>query len=200
MIRKLPALPTLLVLAAVGLMLRLGVWQLHRAKEHAAELARYQRSAKLPPITYPTVPIKKADLPLYRQATGNCLKVVNRRTSTGEDRTGEPGFVIILDCATGAEGPGMSVEVGWSKNPNAKTSWAGGLVSGVIVPDDKTGMRLVAASAAPGLEPSVPPAPSVKVSPARNRGYAATWFALAVAGLLVYGFAIAKRLREERAR
>ncbi len=33
------------------------------------------------------------------------------------------------------KGPGMSVEVGWSKDPNAKVNWNGGPVSGVIGPD-----------------------------------------------------------------
>ena len=48
----------------------------------------------------------------------------------------------------------MSVEVGWSQDPNAKVNWAGGPVSGVIVPDRRTGMRLVAAtrSAGPAAE------------------------------------------------
>ena len=91
---------------------------------------------------------------MYRYATGTACGVTGQRTSVGENRTGEPGFAIILDCATGAEGPGMSVEVGWSKNPNATTPWKGGLVSGVIVPDDKSRFRLVAAGAVPGLEPS----------------------------------------------
>lgn len=196
MIRRLPVIPTILVAAAVALMIGLGVWQLQRAKEHAAELVRYQKAARLRPIAYPTMPLRDENLPLFRQATGNCLRVVNRRTSSGENLSGEPGYVVILDCATGAEGPGMSVEVGWSKNPNARTSWAGGLVSGVIVPDSRSRMRLVAASPAPGLEATAAPTPTVKVSPARNKGYAATWFALAAAALIVYAFAVARRMRQ----
>lgn len=195
MTRRLPIIPTILVAAAVALMVWLGVWQLQRAKLHAAQLASYQKAARLPPITFPTVPVANADLPYYRYATGNCLRVVGRRTAPGENRSEEPGFLMIVDCATGAEGPGMSVEVGWSKNPNAALSWAGGLVSGVIVPDSKARIRLVAASATPGLEPSAIPRPSVHITPARNKGYAATWFALAAAALVVYGLALAKRMR-----
>ena len=62
--------------------------------------------------------------------------------------------MLIVDCVTGAEGPGMSVEVGWTKNPNAAVNWPGGPVSGIIAPDRKSRMRLVAATAPPGLEPS----------------------------------------------
>jgi surfeit locus 1 family protein len=135
---------------------------------------------------------------MYRYATGNCLRVIGRRTSVGENRAGEPGFAIILDCATGAEGPGMSVEVGWSKNPNATTTWRGGLVSGVIVPDSRSRIRLVAAGAVPGLEPSAKPVPTVKISPTRNRGYAATWFGFAAIALIIYGLALRGRWKERQ--
>jgi surfeit locus 1 family protein len=92
----------------------------------------------------------------------------------------------------------MSVEVGWSNNPNAKVNWRGGLVSGIIVPDRRTRMRLVADSAPPGLQPSkVPDAASASaVTPAGHRGYAATWFALAAIALVIYALAMRKRLRE----
>ena len=198
MIRRLPIIPTILVAAAVGLMIWLGIWQLQRAKLHAQQLEIYAKTARLPPVAFPTVPTRNYEAYFYRYATGNCLRVVGRRTSSGEDRTGEPGFVIIADCATGAEGPGMSVAVGWTKNPNAKFAWDGGLVSGVIVPDDKMRIRLVSASAAPGLDPISPPSPTVKVSPLRNRVYAMTWFAFAVMALIIYGLAVRKRLAEAK--
>jgi cytochrome oxidase assembly protein ShyY1 len=94
----------------------------------------------------------------------------------------------------------MSVEVGWSQDPNAKVNWAGGLVSGIIVPDRRTQMRLVAATAPPGLEPSKPPQASSAsaISPTGHRLYAATWFSLAAIALIIYGFAVRKRLKEQR--
>jgi surfeit locus 1 family protein len=99
---------------------------------------------------------------------------------------------------TGAEGPGMSVEVGWSKNPNAKVNWNGGPVSGIIVPDRRSRMRLVAASAPPGLEPSKTPDVTTvsPVTPGGHRGYAATWFTLALVGLVIYGLAVRKHVNE----
>jgi surfeit locus 1 family protein len=198
MTRSIPIVPTIVVAAAVALMIGLGIWQLQRATFHQAELARYASAARLPPIAFPVAPVKDAQSLMYRYATANCLRVTGKRTSVGENRRGEPGFAIILDCATGAEGPGMSVEVGWSKNPNATTPWKGGLVSGLIVPDNKSRFRLVAAGAVPGLEPSAQPTPSVKISPARNRGYAATWFGFAAIALIIYGLAVRKRMREQR--
>ena len=200
MTRRLPIMATLVVVAAVAVMIGLGSWQLQRAKWKEGLLARYEQAEKLPPLTWPTVPLKSDQLPLFRQGTGVCLRIVGNRAQAGENLQGEPGYVQILDCATGAEGPGMSVEVGWSKNPNAKVNWPGGLVSGIIVPDRKTGMRLVAASAPPGLLPSRPPdaRSASPITPAVHRGYAATWFSLAAIALIIYGFALRRRLKEQR--
>ena len=197
MTRRLPIVATVVVLAAVAVMIGLGVWQLHRAQENKALLAEYQVAAKLPPMAYPTAPLK-GPLPLFRWATGFCQQVVGRRASEGRNRAGEVGWVHIVDCATGAEGPGMSVEVGWSKDPNAPVKWSGGPVTGVIVRDRLHRIRLVAASAPPGLQaaglPSVETA--VPVTPSRNRFYALQWFSFAAIALIIYALAVRKRLSE----
>ena len=197
MIKRLPVVPTIVVLAAVALMICLGVWQLQRAKWKEGLIARYAAADRLPPIAFPTAPLHKDQLPLFRHATGVCLRILGQRAIGGENRAGEPGYVHIVDCVTGGEGPGMSVEVGWSKDPNAKVNWTGGLVSGVIAPDRVHRMRLVAASAPPGLEPSkVPDVTSVSpVTPAGHRGYAATWFGLALIALVTYVLAVRKRFK-----
>ena len=90
----------------------------------------------------------------------------------------------------------MSVEVGWSKDPNAKVNWSGGPVSGVIAPDRRMRMRLVAASAPPGLEPSA--RPSMASIPNNHRSYAIQWFSFALIALVIYGLALRKRLREDQ--
>ncbi|MGN6059306.1 MAG: SURF1 family cytochrome oxidase biogenesis protein [Sphingomicrobium sp.] len=197
MTRRLPIVATILVLAVVAACIAAGLWNLQRAKFHQAELLQFQAASRLPPVAFPTAPTRDERLPLYRYATGNCLRIVNRRATAGENQAGEPGFAIILDCATGAEGPGMSVQVGWSKNPNATTPWTGGMVSGVITRDRRTRIRLVAASPAPGLEANGPVTPAVSVSPAQNRGYAFQFFSFAAIALIIYGLAVRKRLREE---
>jgi surfeit locus 1 family protein len=198
MIRRLPVIPTIIVAAAVAVMIGLGIWQLQRAKWKEGLLARYAEAERLPPITWPTVPLRDAQLPLFRHATGVCLRPVGRRAVAGENRGGEPGYVHIIDCVTGAEGPGMSVEVGWSKDPNAKTSWNGGPVSGIIAPDRRSRMRLVAASAPPGLQPSAPP--SIGSVPNNHRFYAVQWFSFAAIALIIYGLAVRKRLKDDAAK
>ena len=196
MTRRLPLIPTLVVLAAVAIMIGLGVWQLQRAQWKESLLAQYAKAEQLPPIVYPTIPLKTEQLPLFRHATGMCQRIVGHRAQAGENRAGEPGYAHIVDCSTGAEGPGMSVEVGWSKNPNAQVNWSGGLVSGVIAPDRRSRMRLVAASAPQGLEPSA--APTLSSIPNNHRSYALQWFAFAAIALVIYVLAVRKRWDEMR--
>jgi cytochrome oxidase assembly protein ShyY1 len=195
-IRRLPLIPTIVVAAAVALMIGLGVWQLERAKWKEGLLARYAEAEMLPPIAFPGAPLHDDQLPLFRHATGVCLRIAGKRAVAGENVGGEPGYVQIVDCVTGAEGPGMSVQLGWSKDPNAKFSWSGGPVSGIIVPDRRNRMRLVAGSAPPGLEPSA--APSLSSIPNNHRSYALQWFAFAAIALIIYGLAARKRLKEEK--
>ena len=192
--RRLPVIPTIVVAAAVAVMIGLGVWQIQRARWKESLIAKYAEAEKAPPIAFPTVPTHDADLPLFRHATGVCLGVVGQRAVAGENLAGEPGYVHILDCATGAEGPGMAVEVGWSKDPNAKVNWSGGPVTGVIGPDRRSRMRLVAGSAPPGLETSAPP--SLESIPNNHRSYALQWFSFALIALIIYGLAVRKRLKD----
>ena len=197
MTRRLPIVPTIVVAAAIAIMIALGFWQLRRAHENEQLLAQYQAASKLPPIAYPTAPLN-GPLPLFRYATGFCQRIVGRRAIEGRNRSGEVGWAQIVDCSTGAEGPGMSVEVGWSKDPNAPVRWGGGPVSGVIVRDRLHQIRLIAASAPSGLEPAGLPSAetAVLVTPGRNRFYALQWFSFATIALIIYGLAVRKRLKE----
>jgi len=194
MTRRFPILATIVVAAAIAVLLGLGVWQLQRAKWKAQQLARYEQAEKLPPIAWPTAPLKSDHLPLFRYATGMCLSPTVSRAIAGENQQGQSGYVLIVNCASG-----MSVEVGWTTDPDAKVNWAGGPVSGIIVPDRMTRMRLVAAGAPAGLEPSqVPDASTASaVTPAGHRLYAATWFSLAAIALIIYGLALRRRMKEQ---
>jgi surfeit locus 1 family protein len=196
-LRRVPVVATVIVLAAVATMIGLGLWQLHRARENEQLLAQFSAASKLPPIAFPTAPMKGPP-PLFRWATGYCLRIVGHRATAGRNRAGDSGWAQIVECATGAEGPGMTVEAGWSKDPNAKVNWSGGPVSGVIVRDRIHRIRLIAASAPPGLEPAGLPSieTAVPVTPARNRSYALQWFSFAAIALLIYGIAVRKRLKE----
>jgi cytochrome oxidase assembly protein ShyY1 len=195
--RKLPLIPTILVGLAVAVMIGLGFWQLDRRGEKEALLATYRSAEGKPPLGWPAVPPKEP-LPLFRHATGNCLQVVGFRTAAGQNLKGEPGYLIIADCRTGAEGPGLSVELGWSKNPNAGRAYSGGLVSGVIAPDRISRMRLVAATPGAGLAASAPPSPDI--IPNNHLSYAVQWFLFAGIAVLIYYLALRQRWKKEEAR
>lgn len=197
MIRKLPLIPTILVGLAVAVMIGLGIWQLERRSEKEALLATYRSAEGKPPISWPTMPPMEP-LPLFRHATGYCLQVMGFRTAAGQNLKGEPGFLVIADCRTGAEGPGMAVELGWSKDPNAGKTYRGGLVSGVIAPDSMSRMRLVAGSPGSGLLPSAPPSPDT--IPNNHFSYAIQWFLFAGIALVIYTLALRQRWRKEEAR
>jgi len=182
MTRKLPIIPTFIVAFAVLTMIGLGVWQLQRAQWKEGLISRYQAARNLPPISYPTVPLKDADLPLFRHATAICLQPVGKRVTAGRNLQGETGYAVIVDCRTNAEGPGLAVEVGWSRNPNAQFTW-----------ESRTKMRLVAAGAPAGLEVAAPP--SLDQIPNNHRSYAIQWFAFAAIALVIYALAVRQRWR-----
>jgi len=196
MARKLPLIPTIIVAAAVAVMIGLGVWQMQRAVAKQKIIQQYAAAEKLPPIAFPTLPMTDNQLPLFRHATGVCLRPVGRRTVPGEGASGEPGYVHIVDCSTGAEGPGMSVAVGWSKDPQAKINWPGGPVSGIIAPDNISRLRLVAGSAPAGLETVAPP--SLASIANNHRSYAIQWFLFAGIAALIYGLALRLRWKKEQ--
>jgi cytochrome oxidase assembly protein ShyY1 len=189
---RLPFLPTLLVGAAVATMIGLGIWQLQRAEWKEGLIARFEANAKLPPVAWPAVPAADETL-YYRRATGFCLQPVGWREVAGRNLKDQPGWSHIAACRTGAEGPGMQVDVGWSK-ASMKPAWRGGAVGGLIVPDRRHGLRLVADRAAPGLEPSRPPSPATM--PNNHLLYALQWFFFAAAALIIYALALRKRQKD----
>ena len=190
MIRKWPLIPTILVSAAVATMIGLGIWQLQRRQEKLALLDQLAAARDLPAIDWPAAPFA-GPLPLYRKASGNCLAVTGFRTAAGQNRDGETGFLVIADCRTGAEGPGMAVELGWSKNPALGRTFKGGMVSGIIAPDSKSRMRLVLTQPGPELVASAAPSPDS--IPNNHLSYAVQWFLFAAAAAIIYALALRRR-------
>ena len=187
--KRLPLLPTLIVAAAVALMIALGIWQLQRARWKEGLLATYAANANLPPIALPNVPDAK-NPPLFRRATGFCLEVTGWDAKAGRSAKGQAGWSHIARCRTGAEGPGLSVDAGWSPKA-ANPVWKGGEVEGRLAPDTKHIYRLVATNPAPGLQPSAPPA--LDEIPNNHRAYAAQWFIFAGIALVIYVLALRRR-------
>lgn len=194
MIRRWPLIPTILVAAAVATMIGLGVWQLQRRAEKLELLERLAAARTQPAITWPTAPFAGPP-PLFRAASGHCLSVTGFRTAAGRNRANETGFLVIAECRIGAEGPGMAVELGWSKNPAAGRDYKGGIVRGIIAPDSIARMRLVSSEPGPGLAASAPPSPGS--IPNNHLSYAIQWFLFAGLAALIYFLALKRREQDE---
>ena len=200
---RLPILPTACVALAVGAMIALGFWQLERASEKTALLALYAKADTLPAMAYPAVP--QNDDILFRKAGGFCLEPFNHRIEGGLSAKNTSGWRHLVDCRTGAEGPGMTVDIGWSQRFADKIEWKGGDVTGVIAqqPDHRSligkamgrgtapGLMLVALVPADGLSASAPP--SIDSVPNNHFSYAVQWFLFAGIAAVIYGLALRRR-------
>jgi surfeit locus 1 family protein len=188
--KRIPIFAAAIVAIACAIMIALGIWQLQRAQWKNGLLAEYQAAATLPEMAYPSVPDSKA-LPLFRQANGFCHEVKSWQSVSGRNKAGAAGWAHLASCGSGAEGPGMVVDVGWSRTP-ANPIWKGGSVSGLIVPDTKSLIRLVSdVPLAPGLEATSPMSP--EDIPNNHFGYAIQWFLFAGVAVLIFGIAAWRR-------
>lgn len=192
--RRWPVIPTLIVAAAVATMIGLGIWQLRRSEWKQGLIAQYEENRARPPVAWPSVPPADDSL-FYRRARGFCLQPVAWRAVAGRNLQHEAGWSHIASCRTGgAEGPGMEVDVGWSK-ASGSPAWKGGTVEGVIVPDSRHRIRLVADNRPAGLPPSRPPLPAE--TPNNHLLYALQWFFFAAAAAIIYILALRKRRARE---
>lgn len=204
--RRWPLIPTIVVLAAVVTMIALGVWQLQRKSEKEALIALFQRnSAMASPVAYPELP-PVADEFLYRKSSVVCLEPVGWNPRSGTDRKGRSGIRMVAECRTGAEGPGVLVDVGIGDD-FTPPKWTGGIVRGTIVPgpDQPTVIARAMGNATParamliadapvaGLRASA--VPSADDTPNNHLAYAGQWFLFAAAALVIYILAVRRRLR-----
>jgi surfeit locus 1 family protein len=188
--KRIPLVPTLLVAAAVAVMIWLGLWQVQRLHWKEALLARYAAAAGKPAVAFPRVPTDQTLL--FRRSDAFCLQPVGWRASAGRSRTGESGWRHVADCRTGAEGPGIAVDMGWSRQ-SEPPQWKGGAVKGMIGPDRGGQILLVSDEAAPGLVPSA--SPSLSDIPNNHFAYAVQWFLFAGVAVAIYAIALWRRNR-----
>jgi cytochrome oxidase assembly protein ShyY1 len=188
---KLPLVPTIVVAAAVATMIALGIWQLSRAGEKEELIASYRAASGLAPVAWPAMPGDREAL-LYRRATGFCTEITGWRAVAGRNRQGQPGWGHIAACRTGGlEGPGMQVDMGWSREHGDPQGWRGGAVAGTIAPDRDHGIRLVSDAPAPGLQPTA--APNPEDLPNNHMMYAWQWFFFALTAAIIYVLALRRR-------
>lgn len=184
--RRLPVVPTLIVLAAVAVMIRLGFWQIDRMHQKEALLARYAAAGAMSAdVPFPHN-AAEAEPVLYRHATVDCRKVVSTTTISGQNERAEAGLAHIATCDLAGGGTARIV-LGWSRSP-AEAAWRGGRVQGTVAP----GPRLVADPPLAGLEANARPDPAS--IPNNHWSYAVQWFLFALVAVVIYGLAVRKRL------
>ncbi len=185
---RLPLLPTLLVAAAVAMMIALGVWQLGRSEEKAALLARYGAAEASPGIVpYPATPAQGEQV-LYRRSALDCTEALSVRETAGRSARGEPGWAVIARCRLPG-GETTEVALGWSRAPGGPV-WSGGRVNGIIAPAGE-GTRLVASPPQAGLAELARPDPGNL--PNNHLSYAVQWFFFAGTAIVIYLLALRRR-------
>ncbi|MCE7798790.1 SURF1 family protein [Sphingobium sufflavum] len=202
---RIPLIPTLVVALAVAIMIALGVWQLDRRHEKAAALAQYRANLSLPETAYPANPTDQSYL--FRTVRAHCLRVTGWQTKGGAMPGGRPGWRRIATCATGAEGPGLIVDIGMTPDPKAAPAWTGGDVSGTAMwePDSSSALSrwlgqkvplrlmIVSRTGEIGLKPS--PRPDPAEVPNNHLAYAVQWFLFAGVAVIIYPLALRYRRR-----
>ncbi|QUL39218.1 SURF1 family cytochrome oxidase biogenesis protein [Erythrobacter sp. JK5] len=185
MMRSIPIIPTILVVAAAGVMVWLGFWQLGRADEKAAMIERFSAI----PADAPAVPVRSREFwqgeVLFTRVVLDCDEVISLRSTAGTSVRGAKGFAHIAKCNAG--GLPIEVALGWSRDP-APPVYDGGSVEGIV----DAGGKVVANPALADLEPLAKPDPNDL--PNNHLAYAGQWFFFALTALVIYGFALKSRV------
>lgn len=199
--KRVPILATLVVLAAVAVMIGLGLWQRDRAVEKEALLVRFQQNVAAPPLALGADSDLAANL--LRPVTVACGAVSPTRIAGA----GKYGFRVIADCtATGLAAP-IAVQLGTQRRPTGNTVWTGGPVRGYLAPapDSRSllrqlfdhrpgGVMVVADPSLAGLAAN--PGPDLADIPNNHRSYMVQWFAFAAIALVIYALALRNRWKK----
>ncbi|WP_305096671.1 SURF1 family protein [Croceibacterium aestuarii] len=190
--RRLPIVPTVVVVLAAATMIALGVWQLQRLQWKEGLLARYHDAqAMSAQVPWPSDPADYAGA-LYRRSSVDCASVRGFDAISGRSQDQRSGWAHIAHC-TLAGGGSAEVALGWSTD-SAAPQWSGGEVAGVIGPS-KGGIKLVASPPQGGLQQLAVPDPSE--IPNNHLAYAVQWFLFALTALVIYALALRKKWRAE---
>src|SRR6478609_7642342 len=118
---RLPIIPTIVVAAAVAVMIGLGIWQIERAGEKERLLADYTRAGTLPALDLDPLIANGsvANVPLaFRRALVTCHSgSAVPQVRAGQSVGGDTGYSYYLPCRPGAAGFAghLLVNAGWSQ-------------------------------------------------------------------------------------
>lgn len=198
--KRVPVLPTLLVVVAVAIMIALGCWQLFdRLPRKEAYLAQLATNPAKPEIAFPATP---DDGLLFRRSHAVCRPPI-RVALAG---AGAAGYRAIAHCAGD-----LLVQLGTTRDPKAKPAWSGGAVRGFLshAPDSRSliaslaapaprALLLVADAPVAGLAPNK--GPDLSAVPNNHLAYAGQWFFFAAIAAIIYLLALRRRIAGAGAR
>ena len=190
MTRRIPIIPTIIVLAAVATMIGLGFWQFNKAGLQDALLEKYDAASQNRElVSFPTTE-QGVDEFAYRRSQIECVQLVGKaRSVAGRNVNDRPGFVQVVSCAL-PDGGKADVQLGWSQSPQL-VQWQGGTVVGVIEPLRTGFAKLVADPPIAGLDANAEPEKR-KID---HLAYAGQWFFFALTALIIYVLALRRRGR-----
>ncbi len=203
--KRIPIVPTLIVLLAVAYMVHLGLWQLDRLGQKEAMLARYEAASKSARVTDFKNDLLIDGPDYYSRVRVECTSQSSDSLIAGRNAKGQSGWAHQFDCHfpySGKSETDATVVIGWSEAP-VPVQWKGGTVSGTVVPPRPTDanagcpkcyrQRLVADPPLAGLQANAKPDP--RDIPNNHLAYAVQWFLFAGVALVIYALALRKRLR-----
>lgn len=187
---RIPVLPTLLVAAAVAVMIGLGIWQLQRAQWKQGLLAEMRAAEARSP--YDLDREGRPPAVMLTRAAITCTTGPQIIIRGGENRAEEGGYRYLVPCTGNAAGP-VQLDLGWSKQPNLKPRLAGlkRRFTGTLYERGEADLVLTSDQSVPPLQPSKPP--SADDIPNNHLFYAIQWFFFALAAAVIYLLALRKR-------
>lgn len=198
--RRLPIIPTLIVAAAVAVMIGLGVWQLQRAGWKDRMLADLAAAESLPPVDLDPLLAREAQpvsIAFRRAVVGCAIDGAKPQLRAGRSQSGTSGYSAFVRCRPDGQGWAgrLEVDAGWIGAPDESLRVTlPARISGRIGTAETSGPIILTADApAAGLQPSAPP--SVDDIPNNHLAYAFQWFFFAATALLVYLIALRRRRR-----
>ncbi|MEQ1510572.1 MAG: SURF1 family cytochrome oxidase biogenesis protein [Sphingopyxis sp.] len=195
--KRVPLIATIIVLGAMAVMVKLGLWQLARADEKATLLAHYERALALPALA-PWPESGEGDHLVrramdFRQTAVDCARVSRIDAVSGRNASGEAGWAHIAHCET-AQGYRMAeVVLGWSDTPQSP-AWTGGRARGTFRLTGQYAARVIADPPLAGLGANARPDPADV--PNNHLAYAVQWFLFALAAGVIYLLALRRRWRD----
>lgn len=182
--KRLPILPTLLVLLMVPAMIALGIWQLHRAEWKAGVLSHLAANATAPVIDKPAS-LADRDTLSFRRVRTVCQAVRPWQPSAARSVTGAAGYRQVIWCG-GGQGEPVLVSLGVATDPTIRATIAPGTsVTGPLVPHNgQPPFILIADRPVPPLAAEAPP--TLDSIPDNHRAYAVQWFLFAASLIAIY--------------